>query len=581
MAGLPEGDMLEADVLVIGGGLAGCFAAIKARELGASVTVVEKGHVAYSGSNSSGIDHFPYCFIPDVHGRLGYRIEDFVRDQSIKANGVIDQELCEMMWGDSYGRLLDLEDVGVKIRFEKIYRWNFGYPPGDYPEDPKFRIVPWPGFSVPPALCIEGRHIKAKLDARLGKLGVRVLNHHHAGELLVTHGAVGGAMGFNIRTGDFFVVQAKSTVITTGSLSRLFPSRVLFDHLNPPNQTAEGQIMALEAGAELAIMEQYLYGSQRVRIGGPRLKNWMRSAPATPSGYPAGRIVNAAGEEMPNSAQSFDQSDDEELSQRQLEWFRRSVKEGKEPFYWDATMAREDERKYAEWSSAEEGGGVALFMHLEELGADLATHQIEVEKPIVAEPGTARGFLITSPSGVVINERAETTLPGLYAAGEVAYGQHFPSSPWAYATGARAGHNAAQRASEVGRLKPDDEQVRAGKDRLLAPLLREQGATWQELNLAINQVMSSYLRRSDYSLTAGLQRIEELRSEVVRAYNPHELMRCTETRSLLAVAELFLLAMSHPRQRGEWRVATKSDGVIHLSTRPIKYKYPLDRAVGS
>ena len=69
---------MKTDVLIIGGGLAGCFAAIKAMEHGVNVTLLEKGHVAHSGCNAGGIDHFPYCYIPEVHGRLGYKVEDFV-----------------------------------------------------------------------------------------------------------------------------------------------------------------------------------------------------------------------------------------------------------------------------------------------------------------------------------------------------------------------------------------------------------------------------------------------------------------------------------------------------------------------
>ena len=565
---------VETDVLIVGGGLAGCFAAMKAVEHGVEVTLLEKANVPYTSSNTTGIDHFPYCFIPEVHGPLGYKIEDFVRDHTVKANGIIDQNLCEMMWRDSYDRLLDLEKIGLKIRYDKIYPWNFGIEPGDYPDNPQFRIVPWFGFKVPPALNIEGRFIKARLDEKLRELGIKVLNYHHAQELLMCDGSVIGAIGFHTRNGEFFAVQAKATVIASGSLARLFPSKVMFDHLNPPNQTAEGQTMAYRAGAELAVMEHYFYGSQRVRIGAARLKNWTRSAPATPSGYPAGLIVNSAGEVMPNKVRSFDQSDSDELSRQQAEWIIRSLKEGKAPFYWDATMATEEERKYAEWSCAEEGGGVALFQHLRELGADFSTHQIEVEKPIVVEAHTPRGFLLTSPSGVVINEKAESTLPGLYAAGEVAYGQHFPSSPWAYVTGARAGHNAAEYALKNGAPEVDKRQVEAGKESLYVPLNQKEGPSWQEMNLAINNLMVSYLR--PHSVEIGLQQVQDLRGEGLKARDPHELMRCVETQSLLTVAEIFLRATSFKRKPGEWRLLKKVDNGMSFTTKPIDYKYPVE-----
>lgn len=572
---VPENRM-KTDVLVIGGGLAGCFAAMKAIEHGVKVTLLEKGHVAHSGSNTTGIDHFPYCYIPEVHGRLGYKIEDFVKTTTVLSTGVLNQDLCEMMWKDSYDRLLDLEKIGVKVRFEKIYPWNFGFEPGDYPDDPKFRIVPWRGFKTPAALNIEGRFIKAKLNERLVELGVNLLHYHDPQDLLVRDGSVVGAMGFHIKTGDLFVIEAKATVLATGSLSRLFPTPNMFNHLVPPNQTGEGQTMALRAGAELAIMEQYPWLGRRVQLGAARLKNWIRSSPATPSGYPAGRIVNSAGEVMPSKDREFDQSFDEELVKKQSEWVRTSMREKKTPFYWDATVATNLERSYAEWACAEEGGGIELFRHIkQEMKADLSTHQIELGKPRIVEAGQSMGFLLTSPSGLIINEKTETTLRGLYAAGEVAYGQHFPSSPWAFVTGARAGHNGAEYALSVSLPKVEGKQIEIGRERIYAPFTVKEGVTWQELNQGLGNIMGNYfLGASRDTLKLGLEYLEELKKEKLQADNPHELMRCMETLSLLAVSEIFLRASLFPRKPDEWRILKKTEAEMHFSTRPIKYKYP-------
>lgn len=568
--------MIETDVLVIGGGLAGCLAAMKAAERGVNVCVAEKGHIAHSGSNTTGIDHFPYCYIHEVHGRLGHAIEEFVKDQTIIGTGIVDQELCEMMWQDSYERLLDIERIGIKVRYEKIYPFNFGFSPGEYPGDPKFRIVPWNGFKVPPAVNIDGRYIKAKLCARLSELGVKLLHFHDMQELLSEKGAVSGAAGFNTRTGAFVSVAAKATVLATGSLSRIFPSSILFNHLVPPNQTAEGQTMALRAGAELAVMEHYMRAGQRVLLGAARLKNWLRSSPATPSGYPAGRVVNARGEVMP-AKRGFDLSADEQMGLAQAEWVRASIREGKTPFYWDATMATEEERAYANWSSAEEGGGIELYRHLEEdLKADLATHQIELARPRLYEPGQPMGFLMTSPSGLTINTKAETSLQGLYAAGEVAYGQHFPSCPWAFATGARAGNSAADRAANSSEPSIDSQQVAALKERILSPLKEQHGVTWLEMNREIHNLMETYfLGASPSAKQVGLERIAALKDQSFQAGTAHELMRRAETASLLTVAEIFIKASLVKRKYDEWRILKKENGQMAFTTRPIVYKYPV------
>jgi len=572
---------LETDVLILGGGLAGCFAALKASEHGLKVTLMEKNFLAHSGSNASGIDHFPYCFIPDVHGKSGFKIEDFVKAQTFIGNGIVDQELCEIMWRDSYDRLMDLEKIGIKIRYEKIYPWNYGYEPGDYTDDPKFRIVPWNGFKVPPALNIEGRDIKRKLNAKLNDLNVDVKNRQAVQGLITKDGSVNGAVAFDVLSGEFNIVKAKATVLATGSLSRLLPTHhMMGNRLVPGDQTGEGQGLAFKAGAEIAVMEQYPWLGNRIRLGGPRLKGWTRSLPATPSGYPAGRIVNAAGEEMPSNWKNFDRSFDSDLEKQQIDWLRSSMQEGKMPFYWDATAATDKERAYAEWSCSEEGGGFGFFIHLkEDLGADLSTHQIELAPPIIAKPRQPLGYQISSPSGVVINTKTETTLRGLYAAGELAYGVHFPSSPWAYVTGARAGRNAAEHALKSNTAVIDEKKIKHEKERIYAPLFvkRENGVIWQDMNWQIGNIVRTYLMRPNpYALKQGLEHIEELKNEKLLAENPHELMRGMETLSLLNVSEMFFRAALFQREDDQWRILRNENGKMKFSTKPITYKYPVD-----
>jgi succinate dehydrogenase/fumarate reductase flavoprotein subunit len=351
----------------------------------------------------------------------------------------------------------------------------------------------------------------------------------------------------------------------------------MFNHLVPPNQCGEGQVMALRAGAELAIMEQYPWLGRRVVVGAQRLKNWTRSSPATPSGYPAGRIVNVAGEVMPEMT-GFDRSLDKDLVNKQVEWVRKSISEGKLPFYWDATWAGEEERKYAEWASGEEGLGIELWRHFkEDLKGDLSTHQIELDNPRIVDPKQPAFFLITSPSGVVVNTNAASTLRGLYAAGEVAYGQHFPSSPWAFVTGHRAGHSAAQHALNTVQQEADRKQLDGIKEHCFAPLMVKEGHTWQEMNLAINEITRNYiLGISPERLKLGLGYLEDLKNEEVQANNAHELMRTWETLSLLAVSEIFCRSALLPRRMTEWRILKHVDGEMKFSTRPIEYKYPIE-----
>ena len=113
---------VETDVLVIGGGLAGCMAAIKAAESGVKVTIAEKANTLSSGCAGTGIDHV-WGYIPAVHEPMGWTIEDLMEDHTqIIARGLIDKELLYLVASEAYDRVLDLEKFGVNFRY-KDSKW--------------------------------------------------------------------------------------------------------------------------------------------------------------------------------------------------------------------------------------------------------------------------------------------------------------------------------------------------------------------------------------------------------------------------------------------------------------------------
>ena len=109
---------LESDVLIIGGGLAGCMAAIKASELDVSVTLVEKANTLASGCAGTGVDHM-WGYIPPVHEKMGYSIDDLLESHTKAiAHGFIDPELLRLIAQESYNRMLDLESFGLDFRYK-------------------------------------------------------------------------------------------------------------------------------------------------------------------------------------------------------------------------------------------------------------------------------------------------------------------------------------------------------------------------------------------------------------------------------------------------------------------------------
>jgi succinate dehydrogenase/fumarate reductase flavoprotein subunit len=234
---------IEADVLVIGGGLAGCMAGIKAVESGSNVAIVEKANTISSGCAGTGIDHV-WGYIPPIHQKMGWTIDDLIEDHSQGiARGLINKELLYLVANESYDRVLDLEKFGVNFRYEdsKI--------PG------KFRIV-HQFHSLPTTFNFDGRDVKLKLTREAKKRGVTIINRVMVIELLVTNGQISGALGVGTNDGKIYFFKSKAMVLSTGRVNRL--SRTVTgiwgNHRIPVNETGDGRAMALKAGIPIINM---------------------------------------------------------------------------------------------------------------------------------------------------------------------------------------------------------------------------------------------------------------------------------------------------------------------------------------
>ncbi|MDA8334821.1 MAG: FAD-binding protein, partial [Peptococcaceae bacterium] len=103
----------DADVLIVGGGLAGCMAGIRASDFGVKVVVLDKCNTSRSGGATTGVDHC-WAYIPGIHGQV-FSIEDMVDDHVAFGKGLIDRSLAKMIAEESFERILDLERFGVPM----------------------------------------------------------------------------------------------------------------------------------------------------------------------------------------------------------------------------------------------------------------------------------------------------------------------------------------------------------------------------------------------------------------------------------------------------------------------------------
>ena len=571
---MPE--QISTDVLVIGGGLGGCMAAIKAADHGVKVIIMEKSHIERSGAAGTGNDHF-WHWNPDIHPQRGWTVADMVRDISFDGAygktkaGLIDQELCEIVAEGTMEAVNNLENWGVQFKYDKIYPWNLRY---DAPEgEPKYRIVPQ-FQSEWDTLNYDGRDIKKRLAEQCIKRGVQVFNRVAATSLLTNGKRVVGATGLNMRTGEFLVFRAKAVVIATGmDQSRLFKSVSgnWFNVQSPPTITGDGEAMAIRAGAEVFILQA---GKTR-NAGFQYFRNLCRSSGTATTCYPAGRYMDSSGDVMIRYPAV------REPLRIKRENVEQSIKEGKTPFYLDWTEATEEEISYAEWSYGNEGLCWVILETMKDLGLDFRRDAFE----LALEPtgSLTGGFL-----ALWVDTSCKTNLEGLYACSPVQFAGEV-AAPTAVVLGWRSGEMAARFVSVSEDSDLRIEQIEEEHRRSTAPLETEDGFTWQEMNIELNNIMEEYKGyvagldppgiENKISLT-GLRslvfRLEKLKSLKMKATSPHELVRCNEVMNLIDVALMMVKAAQQPGQyeNGVWFIGKQDKGELSFRKTPIKIKYP-------
>lgn len=534
---------IETDVLVIGGGLAGCMAAIKATEHGVSVAIAEKANTENSGSAGQGIDHY-WAYIPPVHKELGWTFDDLMKDHvEGYASRLINKDLLYLVASQTYNRAMDLEKFGVNFRFKDS---NL---PG------KFRVV-FQYHSVPSSFNFEGRDVKLKLTREAKKRGVQIYNRVMMTDLVSTDGEVSGALGIGVRDGKLYFFRAKAVVLSTGRVNRMSrgPSGIRHNLRIPAEDTGDGKAMALRAGIGVMNMEffaphSFSIAGNEINLGSPRSTT-----------QPAGAITGPNGEVFMPRTNFYDWS---KLGQEKIDvaevrrkWLEERLpskgraasrldylalrKEGKGPFFLDLTGGTKEEIEYIEWSISHEGKGYYYLHHLkDDENFDFGRDKLEYQP-------NARELSQLAAAGMVVDKNLETKLRGLFAAGDDVGGLPGSASPGAFTMGWHAGDMAGLRAGKQSALLPvSGEPERPLKELCAGMLDRKLGFHWTELELAVQNAVDYYCgdERSANYLKRGLERLDQLRAETpLKAETPHELGRCLEVRSIIENAEMVMRA---------------------------------------
>ncbi len=578
-------ETLCCDVLVLGGGLAGCFAAIAAARKGKSVIVVEKGATERSGAAGTGFDHWESaCTNPCSRVTAEEIAEAYVLEQDGYSNGIGHYIECREGWD----RLLDLAQMGGKIRDtddefvgaefrDDATKLMFAY---DYRN--RFTLRVW-GSTFKPALARE-----------LRRLGVRVLDHTEATALLtkkVNNAIYGaGACAMSVRTGKFFILRAKATVL---AMSR--PARVwLFDadqpglcEFRPFQSIGSGHAMGWRAGIEFTMMEKTVRaeysaaGRSFPAYGtGNNHNTWYAATMVDARGVEIpyvdrdGRILQTVSERYyPAPGQRFflkggviDNPKYEYRGPETLD-FETLMQQGYQlPFYADLSNMPDAERRVIWGMMVGEEGRTKIPI----LG-NYTARGFDPEKHMLQSYGSgwqSASFLeqerqfFGAPGGVMHDWDLQTNIAGVYAAGDQLYASDCAGH--ACATGHYAGRKAAVYTDSTELLSIDEQQAAAEKERLLAPLNSKGGYSWKELNRAISKAMQNYCGgvKCEALMREGLDLLKQYETEFVpqlSARNPHELMRIHEVCDILTVAQLVLHASLARKASSETLCFKRSD----------------------
>ncbi len=509
--------VIDCDVLIIGGGSAGAMAAIRAKEMDAKqkVVVFEKGEIKYSGCIARGMDALNIVAIPGLTTP-----ELYVESNRMACEGIMDEPVNHRMAQRSFALLKKLESWGVCFP-------TFGR--GEYEV---LQVHPKGRFCV----TMKEPELKTILAARVKQLGVQVLNRTMAVQLLKNGDRVTGAIGMNVRSGEILACKAKTVILTAGGTARFgLPNNgYLYGVYDFPGNTGDGYCLAYKAGAELSGFEYTLIYYIIKDINAPLLY-----------------ITLTRGANLLNAFDEHREKDHPSIKSMLLEHH-----DGKGPMRIIMSHLPENKIKEIEDILFTTERPVQERFY-KGRGINFRSGEIELWP---TECFLCGGHGLT---GVMINDRGETNVPGLYAAGDTSLVARGHLSG-AFVYGEIAAESATEYAAEAAAVELDANQVDdflkardARLDRSANPVPVE------EFEYKVRRIINDYIRppKAEYKLDRALWWMDRFRSELVdlvRVRNMHDLFKVYEVENIILCATLSALA-SKERKESRW-------GVWHLRT---------------
>lgn len=562
---------LRTDVLIIGAGNAGCFAAIEAKRLNPElkVTLMEKAHIDRSGCLAGGMDAI------NTYIKKGRTIDEFVRWSRSQVGGLLREDLTINMAELINQCIEEWEEWGMPIKKDEN---------GEYLARGKWDIA------------IQGSEMKVILAEKTKELGAEVLNRVVATNFLLDeNGAVRGAMGFGVRDGKFYVIEAKATIIATGGAGGVYKPYTNDGNdchhqiWYSPFNTGAGYAMGIRAGAEMTTFE--------MKWASVRTKDFNGPIDTISVGYNT-PMINAKGEKI---LQTHYAAKGGEAAPRYIranapmeEWLA-----GRGPCYVDTRHMTPKQIKELKGDYLNERPTFVLFLAAR--AQDISQEPIEVygSDPYIVGGHTASGYWI--------DPDRSTSLPGLFACGDVAGGVPNKFVGGCAAEGLLSARGALEYIKGVnGEAAISRDQLKAEKERTFCFLSDQDGILPREMEERLQRLMDEYaggvhqfFRMNEERLQYALREIKILKDQTkyLVAKDLHELMSAHEVLDRLEVAEVLvkhLLFRRETRWPG-WQTRMdypevdpnldcfvnsqkgKETGEIKVFTRPYVQVVPGDR----
>ena len=517
---------LTTDVLIIGGGTAGCYAALTIREKSdALIIIAEKANIKRSGCLAAGVNAINAYIVE------GRKPEDYVEYAKKDADDIVREDLLLTMSERLNEVTAKMEKLGLVIL-----------------KDENGRYVARGNRNIK----INGENIKPILADAVNSLkNVTVINRLNITDYIVKDNTILGAVGFNIDTGEAYEIRAKKVLCATGGAAGLYkPNNPGFSRhkmWDPPFNTGAGFAMGINAGAEMTTFE--------MRFIALRCKDTIA---------PTGTIAQGVGAKQVNSlGEIYENRYGLTTSQRVYGTVRENI-EGRGPCYLrtEGISSEQDESLKKAYLNMAPSQTLKWI----ESGKNPSEQNVEIEgtEPYIVGGHTASGYWVDT------NRR--TTINGLYAAGDVAGG-----CPQKYVTGAMAeGEIAAEDiVKELNRSditenafsqSTADEYADEFADERIREyneyLSREDKDTifsTEELEEAMQKVMDTYAggigshyQFNGKQLKLAKEKIEQIEtlSEKANAKDYHELMFVYELKERLTVCQVLI---EHLKARKETR----------------------------